>query len=231
MKRIITLALAALLTCSFAYAASNEVKETRQTLRERKLIGKLAKSELNQKAGKTAAKEAKRLAKEGWVVAPGQLPLPKQLDKSYMMYYEYEDNGLPKYILADAKSVGGSYDAARMQAINNAKIELAGLIQTEVTALTESTVGNSEMTPEDAASINEAVQAGKTLIAQRLGRTVIAMQCYRNLKDQKVEVSIHLAYNSKMAMEAANEVIKLKLEETGKDLHGQLDAMWGTLEK
>lgn len=225
MKRIITLALAALMICSLASAQTEK-----ETLKERRQISRLSKTELNAKANKMAVKEARALKKEGWKVAPGQLPLEKQLDKSYLMYYEYEEGGLPKYIRGSANAIGSAYDAARMQAINNAKIELAGLIQTEVTALTESTVGNMQISADEATSINHAVQASKTLIAQKLGRVVIVTECYRNVK-RNVEVNITLAYNSRMAMEAAKEVIQEQLEAKGEELHKQLDEIWGNLGK
>ena len=195
------------------------------------MIAKLSRTELTAKASKEARNAAKTLKKEGWIVAPGQLPLEKQLDKAFKMKYEYEENGLPKYIIGEAKAVGGAYDAARMQAINNAKIELAGLISTEVTALTESTVGNTQITSEDATSINEAVQAGKSLIAQNLGRTFIVTECYRQLDKKNIEVSITIAYNEQMAMDMAKAVIRKNLEEKGKDLHEQLNKMWDSLKE
>ncbi len=202
---------------------------TKETIRERKMIARQSRSELTARASKEARRAAKDLKKEGWIVAPGQLPLEKQLDKAFNMKYEYDESGLPKYISGEAKAVGGAYDAARMQAVNNAKIELAGLISTEVTALTESTIGNKQITSEDATSINEAVQAGKSLIAQKLGRTVIVTECYRQLDKKNVEVSITIAYNEQMAMNMAKEVIRKNLEEKGKDLHEQLDKMWDSL--
>ena len=226
MKKILLFAISALVICSLASAQT-----TKETIKERKLIARQSRTELTARASKEARTAAKTLKKEGWVVAPGQLPLEKQLDKAFGMKYEYEENGLPKYIIGEAKAVGGVYDAARMQAINNAKIELAGLISTEVTALTESTVGNTQITSEDATSINEAVQAGKSLIAQKLGRTFVVTECYRQLNKKNVEVSVTIAYNEQMAMDMAKAVIRKNLEEKGKDLHEQLDKMWDSLKE
>ena len=226
MKKILLFAISALVMCSMASAQT-----TKETIKERKMIARLSRAELTARASKEARKAAKDLNKEGWIVAPGQLPLEKQLDKAFSMKYEYEENGLPKYIIGEAKAVGGVYDAARMQAINNAKIELAGMISTEVTALTESTVGNTQITSEDATSINEAVQAGKSLIAQKLGRTFVVTECYRQLNKKNVEVSVTIAYNEQMAMDMAKAIIRKNLEEKGKDLHEQLDKMWDSLKE
>ena len=221
MKRIISLAMAALMVCGIANAQS-----TKETIKERKQIARLAQSELNAKASKAAKKEAKALKKEGWVVAPGHLPLEKQLDKAYSMYYEYEESGLPKYIIGDAMSPGKTYDAAKMQAIEIAKTNLAGQIQTEVTALIESTVANEQISQMDAESIVRTVSASKNLIVQRMGRVVTVVECYRQLANKTIEVRVTISYNAKMALDAAKAVIKAQLEETGQDLHNQLDAMW-----
>ena len=221
MKKIFTMMMAALMVCGVCNAQT-----TRETIKERKALAKLTSEELNSRASKAARKEGRKLAKEGWKVAAGQLPLEKQLDRSYKMQYEFDETGLPKYITGDATSPGATYDAAKMQAMELAKTALAGNIQTEVTALTESTVANEQLTQEQAESIARTVQASKNLIVQRLGRTITVIECYRELPNKTVQVRVMLAYNSKMAIDAAKAVIKAKLEEKGEDLHEQLDAIW-----
>lgn len=214
--------MVALMTCSFATAQQS----AKETIKERKQIAKLAQSELNARASKTARKEAKVLAKEGWIVAPGQLPLEKQLDKAYSIYYEYEESGLPKYIIGEAISIGKTYDAAKMQALTLARESLASMIQTEVTALVESTVANEQLAQEDAESLVRTIQASKDLIVQRLGRTVPVMECYRTLANKNVQVNVRIAYNSKMALESAKNIVKEELESQGEKLHNELDQMW-----
>ncbi len=221
MKKFFVMMMAALMVCSVAYAQTPQ-----ESIKQRKEIAKLSNAELNKKASKAARKEAKKLTKEGWKVAPGQLPLEKQLDKSYNMYYEYDESGLPKYIIGDAMSPGATYDAAKMQALELAKTNLAGLIQSEVTALVESTVGNEQITQEQASSVVSTVQASKGLIVQRLGRTFTVIECYKTLPNKTVQVRVTLAYNAKMAIEAAKDVVKAQLEAKGEDLHEQLDAIW-----
>ena len=112
-----TLALALCMAVAMPTAAQN-AKDQR---RERMELNKASKKELNEKATKAARKEAKRLTKEGWKTAPGALPLDKQLDRSYLMQYQFDDDGYPKFIMAEAMSTGGNYDAAKMQALELAK--------------------------------------------------------------------------------------------------------------
>ena len=47
---------------------------------------KQAKKEMKRKAYKDARKEAKRFKRKGWYVAPGALPMDKQLEKSWELF-------------------------------------------------------------------------------------------------------------------------------------------------
>lgn len=89
---------------------------------------KAAKKELDSKSSKTARKEAKKLEKEGWKAAPGALPLEKQLDRSYLKQQEEDELGYPKFLMSEAMSIGENYDAAKAQAYELAKQNLAGQI-------------------------------------------------------------------------------------------------------
>ena len=81
--------------CTFAIlclSANMTAQTTKDVRKERQEMRKASKSELNEKASKAARKDAKKLTKEGWLTAPGALPLEKQLDKSYMMQMEYDED-------------------------------------------------------------------------------------------------------------------------------------------
>ncbi len=204
-----------------------DVKEAKEIRKERKEIAKMAKKDLNEKVSKTTKKEAKRLKKEGWVVSPGALPLEKQLERSYLMEFEYDDNLFPKYIMANAQSVAGNYDAAKTAATSLAITNLAGQIQTEVTALVENTVGNEQLSAEDAVSITKTVMASKNLISQSIGRVITVVECYRTLPNKNKEVMVRIAYNGDMAKQTVKKIIREELEKKGEDLHAQLDKVLG----
>lgn len=200
---------------------------TKEQIKERQELAKASKKELNEKASKAARKEAKRLTKEGWRTAPGALPLEKQLDKSYLMQSQYDSDGFPAFIMAEAMSTGGNYDAAKMQALELAKQNLAGQIQTEVTALIESTVANEQMVQSDATSITRSVMASKNLISQSIGRVVPVAEAYRVVNGNNREVLVRIAYSQAMAKAAAKRAIKQELEQRGDSLHNQLDNILG----
>lgn len=200
---------------------------TKEQIKERQELAKVSKKELNEKASKAARKEAKRLTKEGWRTAPGALPLEKQLDKSYLMQSQYDSDGFPAFIMAEAMSTGGNYDAAKMQALELAKQNLAGQIQTEVTALIENTVANEQMVQSDATSITRSVMASKNLISQSIGRVVPVVEAYRVVNGNNREVLVRIAYSQAMAKAAAKRAIKQELEQRGDSLHNQLDNLLG----
>lgn len=222
MKKLFIIAFA-ILSCATMVSAQS-VKEQ---IKERKILMKSSKSELNEKASKAARKEAKRLRKEGWTTTPGAIPLDKQLDKSYTMQYQYDDNMYPKYIMGEAMSIGENYDAAKMQALELAKQNLAGQIQTEVTALVENTVANKQLTADEAASVTQSILASKNLISQSIGRIIPVVEVYRIKTNKNKEVLVRIAYNSEMAKEAAKNIVRKDLEKKGDDLHGKLDKLLG----
>ena len=200
---------------------------SKDILKERKEIRKLSNAEFNKKASKDARREAKLLKRKGWQVAPGALPLEKQLDKSYLMQQEYDDNLFPKYLIGEAMSIGENYDAAKMQALELAKQNLAGQIQTEVTALIENTVANKQLQPEEASSVVQSISAGKNLISQSIGRVLTVVEVYRTVNNKNKEVLIRIAYNAEMAKAAAKQAVQDKLEKKGEDLHNKLDKLLG----
>ena len=222
MKKIIMFAMAMLVACSSMFA-----QDAKQIRKERQEIKKMAKAEFSARVDKATKKEAKRLKKEGWVVSPGALPMERQLERSYLMEYEFDENLFPKYIMANAQSIGENYDAAKTAATSLAITNLAGQIQTEVTALIENTVGNQQMAAEDAASITETVMASKNLISQSIGRIITVVECYRVLDNKNREVMVRIAYNSEMAKKAVKEAVREELKKKGENLHEQLDKALG----
>ncbi len=215
------------LLCSIFACSAIQAQITKEQRKERKELTKSSKFELNQKATKVARKEAKKLKKEGWTIVPGALPIEKQIDKSYLMQYEYDENMYPRYIMGEAMSIGGNYDAAKMQALELAKQNLAGQIQTEITALIENTVANEQLDAGEAASITRSVSAAKNLISQSIGRTIPVVELYRNTSNKNKEVLVRIAYAGDMAKKIAKDAVKQDLERRGDDLHNKLDELLG----
>ena len=137
------------------------------------------------------------------------------------------NNSMPKYIRAEGKAISTSYDAAKMHAIADAKVVLAGNIQTEVAAIIEERLANHELGKEEAVAISNAVQVSKQVIAQSIGRVITVVECYRELKNKNYEVLVHIYYNGEMAAEAAKKAVREDLEKKGDKLAKELDELLG----
>ena len=214
------------LMCGTATVASAQL--TKEQLKVRKEIKEQSRKELQEKATKEARNEAKKLKKAGWLVSPGALPMEKQLDHSYLMQSEYDENLFPKFLQAEGQSIGENYDGAKLQAMELAKQNLAGQIQTEVTALIENSVANNQLSPGEAATVTKSIMSGKSLISQSLGRVIPVVEIYRvDKKKQTKEVLVRLAYNSEMAKAAAKKAARESLEKESDELQNKLDTILG----
>lgn len=182
------------------------------------------KKEIGKKAEKKARKEAKKLRKQGYYVAPGALPMDKQLEKAWMRQYEEDENGYPIYFVAQGISVGETQSAAKLQANEVAKLELAGQISSNIAALIENNIANQQLNTEDAASVTKTIAASKNLIAQELGRTLPLVELYKNI-DKNIEANVRLAYNYELAVEAGKKIIRRNLEEETEMAQEQLEEL------
>ncbi len=171
---------------------------------------------------KSADDEAKKLEKEGYYVPPGNLPMSMALNRAYEYQVEMTDNGYPKYITGEAAAIGGTKIAAKNQAMEAAKLELAGKIESNIAALTEQSIANEQLTQEEAASITETVTAAKNIITQKLGRVIVLFEAYKDM-GRNVESLVRIAYNQDMALELTKETIRDDLRKKSEDLHKKLD--------
>lgn len=183
------------------------------------------KKDISEKATKEARKEAKEFEKKGYSVAPGALPMEKQIERAWMRQYETDETGYPLYIVASGNSVANSQSAAKLQATEIAKLELAGSISTQVAALIETSIANEQLDRKDAESVTKTVAAAKNIIAQEIGRVIPLFEVYKEIGRNNIEANVRVAYNSQLAMESAKKVIKKKLEEETELAHEKLEKL------
>lgn len=161
---------------------------------------------------KDAKKEAKMLKKEGWGVPAGNLPLERQLSLAYKLQAEVNADMQPKYIFGQAISGGGFYDAAKMQAVELAKAELAGNILTDLTTIVSSKLENHQVSSDKANSASEIIKEGEAVVSQKLDSPIPLIEIYRTLKDGTVEVQIRLAYDKEKGIRKGLDALSLDLE-------------------
>ena len=153
-------------------------------------------------------KEVKKHEKEGWKVVPGSLSLRDMLIRSKKAELEEDVEGNLKWTVGVASSVGGVYDAARMQAMTLAKAELAALLSTNLTQKFEVGVNNESLPHAEAESKAKAIMAAKALsIDQKLGNPRVLLDAYRELPNGNVEVTLRVAVAQKKMDDILGELI------------------------
>lgn len=221
MKNAILWLIALMLLAATPMAYADSAKDQQK---ERKELAKSAKSLLNEKASKESRQEAKQYVKEGWKTTPGSLSIEKQLDRAKIL--KGDPFGTPEYIMATGKSVGTTYDAARMQAITVAKQEIVRQTESDIAGLVEDKLSNGQLSSEDAASITEITTTSKEKFGNKLGRVIPVMELYREVGNKNTEVLIELAYSVETARSIAKEEIIKRLRERGDALSEKIDDLF-----
>ena len=225
MKKIMMVAMALLIAVSGALYAQ-DAKEVRKQRRE---VARLAKSELKERASKEARKEAKKLEKEGWTIFPGDLPLAKQLDRSYAMEYEYVQNAggsiVPKYLVGRGLASGENYSAVLNAATEIAKQYVAGLAEIDITTLTETTLANEEK--NTAASVAEVISVSKNIVAKKIGEVLPVVTLRKEERKGEVSVLVRVVYDRNTVLNTYKETIREELKQKGVKMHQQLDELLG----
>lgn len=183
---------------------------------------KQTKKELNEKASKASRKEAKRLKKEGWIVTPGSLSLERQLDRAYMFEMDVDEEMNPVYIIGEGQSIGENYDAAKLQASELARQQIAGKIESETTTIIDNLVGNKQLGAEEAETITTLLSEGKTIFSQKLGRIQPVIECYRVLENKNKEVLVRLATKENSVRGIVKKYLLDELEKKGTQMSDEL---------
>jgi hypothetical protein len=185
------------------------------------------RKELKDKAIKEARKEARNMEKDGWTVAPGSIPLSKVLENTWMKQVAEDENGNVRYIYADGNAVAETKSAAEMQALELGKLQLAGLIQTNMSSLISANIGNAQLSTQDAASVTEIVQSAKNIIAMELGYVDPSFKLYKNIGKDKIEVQVRLFYDTKQALDIAKKIVRQEVKDKLKLNEEKLEKLMG----
>ena len=204
MKKILILLLAAVVSISAVEA---------QQLSKREI--KAQKKELQKEvAGYTA---------EGWKVLPGELNISQQISRSRAHKQMVDENGEPKYVVAQVTAVGQTYKAAVFAAQNGAKVQAANALKGEIEQLVKTDLANVEDANKEAVSVDKVVSAAMERVSASLGQGVILTTMHRDVpQNGNVEVVFGCAYSYKKLKELAVEAQKKSLKEEVEELRKKL---------
>lgn len=217
--------------------ADAQLKSRKELRKEREEL----RNRVKEKALKEARKQAEEYEKEfGWRTFEGDVPMPKMLEQSWMKQLEMKQNPdgsqTNAYIWATGNGVAKTKSAAEMQAIELAKVELAGQLKTYVAALTTSNIANAQISGVDAETEQNIVQSAKNITSATLTQIKPVVKMYRNTIPKKglkksgkqqlapgvTEVQVILFYDLYEADFQTRDAIKEELKEKMKDNEAEL---------
>lgn len=186
---------------------------------------KEAKKEIQRRAIKEARKESKKFRRAGYDVTPGSLPMEKQLEYTWIRLYQRDEKGQSVYLNADGNAVAETRTAAEMQAIEAAKLNLAGQLETFIRAIIEANIANAQLNTQEAASVTEFLTAAKNVIATAIGQVEPAFKIYRNLPNKNVEVNVKLLVSREQVLQEAKKQVREELRQRLQGLQEKVDKL------
>lgn len=143
-----------------------------------------------------------RLQEEGFRTFAGRLSLDEQLAESWRYQREKDTAGEARNFVVSAKAKGHNLDAARLQAENLAKVQLAGLMETRIGQLV-----TNRLDTKDGNTVMNMVASSKSLVTTRLVNLYPLLEVYRDLPDGDVEIQLVMGCDRRWASEIAWAVI------------------------
>ena len=223
MKKVMLLVMSAM----FVFGQASAQSDTRDIMKQRaKLENQSRKMTNDAKASKDAKKQAKQYRKEGWNTMPGQLPLEKQVERSFQFQNMFEEDLVtPKYVWGDASSIAQVYDAGKMQALELSRQNLAAAIETQVARLVSDNVSNDQLAQGQATSLVQTLSKAKSKVTAKLGQTVPVVEMYRKLDDGTVEVRTQIFYSMDKAREVVRDALRQQMLEEGQQMSAEVDKL------
>lgn len=223
MKTFMAVAMFAV-AAMIAVPANAQDDYTKKEKREMARDIKDSNKDLYKKTDKDVRKEAKKLKKEGWQAM--DLPIEKQLERTWERQWQTDAAGYDKYITKTVQTVGQSYNAALRMAENMAKLGIAADMGTLVQSLATLAVGNKELTPTQAASVNQSVEKVKLIVNEKLGRVLTSTTIYK-VNRNVYTVRVTVLYSQEAALQAANQAANQALKDDMKVNDAEFDALFG----
>jgi hypothetical protein len=215
MKKIFMLIMFGLMFLPTKFYAQDASLE--QSKVESKMLEDITEDALSR-----ARREARKAEREGYKIIGGDLPLIDQKKLAYVAKLKRDANGKPVNLVWSTECKGKNITGAQHSALEITKLEIAGLLTTNLASLTKGRLANDEST-----TVNEIITASKALVAKKLENVEVLYKASKE-KNGDVYVALNLGYNvaevNKIAKETAKEeLMKAKLDKT----EAELDAILG----
>lgn len=183
------------------------------------------KKDLKQRVDADSKKSAKRLAKEGWQIIPGKLPMERQIRDSRYAELSKDESGKPSYFIGSHQAVGGNYSAAKQICDSRAYAEIAQQVGTSVARIVKDQLSSRNLGEEDLELVDETLSATKSVISARLTGIKPTLEIYRNLDGGKVEFRVVIAAPYAETIKIAKSVLLPEIKQKSEKLAKEVDAL------
>lgn len=164
--------------------------------------------------------KVKELEKDGWTVLTGAFSIEKQVARAFEFENERDVHNSPVYVICDGHATAENIAAAKVEATELARMDLAVRIRTEVEATIDSLVTNKTLSQDQAADIYSAllVESGHRR-RPRYPRLLEICSFHRILQDGRKEAWIRMAVKMSQIKQTAMEDVKDEMRSMGIEIN------------
>lgn len=223
MKKMISLMVVAFMaTVTFAQSAKDLAKQQKE-------LNEINMKMLNAKPSKDAKKQAKEYKKEGWQVPVGEQSMEKQITKAQLYEQELmtnEDGGITqRYLQHTSQATSGSYNSGYAAARAACLTEVAGMIETKLSAAWKNILDNEEESAVKSTTNDKFNQRAMGIVRNSLSNSIPMVVIYRVLPNNQYQISVRLAFDKKEIAARLKRNLKKELEMEGDKLDGMVEDM------
>lgn len=217
MKKLFFTLIAAI-ACSMTLNAQSAIELAKQ----QRELNEISMKMLNAKPSKSAKKQAKEYKKEGWTVNAGDKDMERQITTSQLYGEELmvDENGstTKRFIMQSGTQTAGSYNAGYAAARNQAQVELAAMIKTQIVAAMQTKLDNAQASSISATTVDKFNERTKSIVDESLTNAIPVLTIYRRLPNNLFEVQVRLAFDKKELTARLKRNMQKQLEEEGDEL-------------
>jgi hypothetical protein len=166
-------------------------------------------------AEKYAKQKTKEYEKQGWMTKPGP-SIKEMMVEEYIMRQEKNGGGSnpqDRYMYALGNAVAGAWAAAVKQAVANAREDIITQINSNIEGYITTQIANSQISLDDAATVNEMVASFKTTAKGMLNNSKTVVNLFKENDGKTVEVSVMVFFDvAKQAKELIIQNLKNKFK-------------------
>lgn len=184
------------------------------------------KKELRERVNRDCKKEAKQLAREGWRVMPGKLPLERQIQEARYAELDTDAEGRRANFVGTHQAIGGNYSAAKQICDTRARVEIAQQVGSTIAQQVKDQMSSRNLGDGDLELVDQTLSASTTKVAASLPGATPVVEMFRELQDSKYEVRVVVTSPYQSTLKAVKSGLVNDLKKSTEELAAKVDAMF-----